>query len=64
MYCEWQGKQVKLYDDNRVLRRQYNMRLPVQCAQVSGEGNESRVAITMNNGHTCLYKGDGQLIRA
>jgi len=64
MFCEWTGNRVKLYDDNRTLRRQYSVRYPVRSVQVAGEGNDARVAISMENGHTCLYQGDGRLIRA
>lgn len=64
MFCEWNGNHVKLYEDSRRLLRQYTVRYPVKCVQVSGEGNDARVSITMVNGHTSLYKGDGRLIRA
>jgi len=63
MFCEWQDKRVKLYDDTRVLRRTYNVRYPVVGVQVSGEGNAARVAIAMSNGRTALYRGDGVCIR-
>jgi len=63
MFCEWSGNHVKLrYDDRRILRT-YSVRFPVQCAQVTGEGNDAKVAITMTNGRTVLYSGDGRLIR-
>jgi len=64
MFCEWAGNRVKLYDDNRRFTRQYSVRFPVRSVQVSGDGNSARVAITMENGRTSLYQGDGRLIRA
>ena len=63
MFCEWSGNRVTLRYDDRRLCRTYSVRLPVQCAQVTGEGNDSRVAITMSNGRTAIYAGDGRLIR-
>lgn len=63
MYCEWFDKTTKLYFNNHQLLRIYHTRKPVQCASVSGEGNSALVSITMNNGHTSVYKGDGTLIR-
>ena len=63
MFCEWSGNRVQLrYDDRRLLRT-FSVRQPVQCVQVSGEGNDARVAITMTNGRTALYAGDGRCIR-
>lgn len=64
MFCEWTGNRVKLYDDNRRFVRQYSVRFPVRSVQVSGDGNNARVAISMENGRTSLYQGDGRLIRA
>ena len=63
MFCEWSGNTTKLYHDNRQLHRVFHSRLPVQCAQVSGDGNSARIAITMSNGRTELYEGTGRLIR-
>ncbi len=63
MYCEWSGHCVKLYDENRTHHRTYFVPQDIVGVQVSGEGNNCRVAVTMVNGHTYLYKGDGTLIR-
>lgn len=63
MFCEWSGNHVQLRYDDRRLLRQYTTRLPVQCAQVTGEGNDARVLVTMTNGRTAIYAGDGRLIR-
>lgn len=63
MFCEWKGNTTSLYFDNRVLLRKFNTRQPVQCAVVSGEGNDARVSITMVNGKTELYQGNGVLLR-
>lgn len=63
MFCEWNGNTTKVYYDNRQLLRVFHSRLPVQCAQVTGEGNDSRIAITLSNGRTELYQGNGTLIR-
>ena len=63
MFCEWSGNHVQLRDDNRSLRRIFTVRLPVQYAQVTGEGNDARVSVTMTNGRTAIYAGDGRLIR-
>lgn len=63
MFCEWAGKTTKLYRDNRQLWRVFNTSSNVQCAYVSGEDNEARVSITLANGRTLLYRGNGQLLR-
>ena len=63
MFCEWSGNHVQLRYDDRRLLRQYTTRLPVQFAQVTGEGNDARVSVTMTNGRTEIYAGDGRLIR-
>lgn len=63
MFCEWSGNTTELYTDNRQLWRRFHTRLPVQCATVSGEGNNARVSITLNNGRTEVYSGTGALIR-
>ena len=63
MFCEWSGNHVQLRYDDRRLLRQYTTRLPVQCAQGTGEGNDARVLVTMTNGRTAIYAGDGRLIR-
>ena len=57
MFCEWSGNHVQLRYDDRRLLRQYTTRLPVQFAQVTG------VLVTMTNGRTAIYAGDGRLIR-
>lgn len=63
MFCEWSGNHVQLRYDDRRLLRQYTTRLLVQFAQVTGEGNDARVLVTMTNGRTAIYAGDGRLIR-
>lgn len=63
MYCDWSGRCVKLHDDDRSIRRIYHVPQDIVGVQVSGEGNACRVAITMVNGHTYLYQGDGTLLR-
>ena len=65
MYCEWTGDTVRLYRDDRRLHRTFRVRGrgDVQCAQVSGEGDSARVAITRDDGGTKLYAGSGRLIR-
>jgi len=64
MFCEFEDKQVKLYYDDRILCRTFNMRLPVIQATVSGEGiDDSRVSITLDNGKTALYHANGVCIR-
>ena len=63
MFCEWSGNHVQLRYDNRCLLRQINVSRPVQFAHVTGEGNDAKVAITMDNGRTALYSGTGCLLR-
>ena len=63
MFCEWNGNTTKIYSDNRSMHRAFHTRLPVRCASVTGEGNDARVSITLTNGRTELYRGDGVLIR-
>ena len=64
MYCSWpDGNRVELRRDDRRLHRVFNVRGGVQCATVSGEGDEARVAITCRDGHTELYAGSGRLLR-
>lgn len=65
LFAEWSGNMVKVYDENRSLQRTYHVEntvVSVQCYGEKGDHN-ARVAITMTNGRTRLYDGNGSLIR-
>ena len=65
LFAEWFGNMVKVYDEKRSLQRTYHVEdsvVSVQCYGEKGDQN-ARVAITMANGRTRLYDGNGSLIR-
>ena len=64
MYAEWEGKRVKLYDNTRVMVRQFSVPNDVVGVKVSGDSRtDAMVAIAMDNGHTRLYRSSGELVR-
>ena len=64
LYAEWSDKTVTIRNHNKQMVRRINVRYPVVGVQISGDSEqEAMVAIAMNNGRTCLYKSNGQLIR-
>lgn len=63
LYAEWSGKQVKIYTETRQFMRMFNARSNVIGVQCSGDGNDARIAIAMDNGKTDLFTGTGQLVR-
>lgn len=64
LYAEWSGTRVKIYNHNKVLVRQINVKHNVVGVQISGDSEtEAMVAIAQNNGRTSLYKSSGVLVR-
>lgn len=62
-YATFYKREVELRRYTKQLVRKFHMNADVVNAQVSGEGNNATVAITMVNGQTYIYKWDGTLIR-
>ena len=64
LYAEWSGRTVRVYDECGQLVRTLRARFEVEGVQCSGSDvNDGRVAISMENGKTDLYRANGQAIR-
>lgn len=63
MYVNFKGKNAKLYTDTKQIVRQFNVAADIVNAQVSGDGENAVVALTMKNGKTVLYKSNGTIVR-
>lgn len=64
LYAEWEGKTVRIYNENRQLLRTLHARFEVAAVQCSGSDlDDGRVAISMVNGKTDLYHAYGSAIR-
>lgn len=64
LYAEWSGRTVHVYDENGQLVRTLHARFEVEGVQCSGSDvNDGRVAISMENGKTDLYRVNGEVIR-
>ena len=64
LYAEWSGKSVTIRNHNKQQVRRINVRCNVVGVQISGDSEtEAMVAIAKDNGRTCIYKSNGQLVR-
>lgn len=63
MYANFKGKTVEIFTNSKILLRRFRVSNDIVNIQISGEGNNAIVAVTMKNGKTLLYKATGQLIR-
>ena len=62
-YAEFKDKTVMLRNMEKRLIRKFLMKSKVIDAQVSGYGDNSQVAIVMEDGKTYVYSSSGRLIR-
>ena len=62
-YAEFKDKTVTLRNMEKRLIRKFLMKSKVINAQVSGYGDNSQVAIVMEDGKTYVYSSSGRLIR-
>ena len=62
-YAEFSGKTCTLRNLEKRLIRKFVMAADVINAQVSGYGDDTKVAIVMKNGQTHVYSASGRLIR-
>lgn len=59
----FQGKNVKLYDENGTIIRNFVARAEVVNAQITTKNRNPIIAITTKDGKFELYRADGVLIR-
>jgi len=62
-YTNFKGKACDLYNDTKQIIRRFRVSDEIVNAQVTGSGNNAKVAITMRNGKTVVYKANGQMLR-
>lgn len=63
MYANFKGKTVEIFTDAKIMHRRIHVSNDIVNVQISGNGDNATIAITMKNGKTLLYKTNGQLIR-
>ena len=63
MYANFKGKTVDIFSDNKAIVRRIKVSNDIVNVQISGNGPNATVAITMKNGKTLLYMTNGQLLR-
>ena len=62
-YAEIDKRVVNLRNLEKRLIRKFVMSADVINAQVTGYGDDTKIAIVMNNGQTHVYSASGRLIR-
>lgn len=62
-YTNFSQRSCDLYNDKKQLIRRFRVSSDIANAQVTGTGDNARIAITMRNGKTVLYKANGQIVR-
>ena len=63
MFVQFSGKKADLYSNTKQFVRRFNVPHEIVNVQVSGDGANAVVAITMKTGKTSLYSWTGQIIR-